>query len=292
LDDDIEADLALLKIDAECATVLRLADSNTVPLAEEILVIGFPLSDLLGESLKISRGEISGRVAGDSSPRFQTDATLNPGNSGGPVVNHRGEAVGVASAFLTGARINNVGMVIPSNLVRKLLETHELKLKAGDTGVSAMDGPDLVRSVQDGVAFILVESLPEAAAASVEFTANYQQIGRQGTREGSSGTLRVNSNGETFGVREDVSMPYFLGQLADFCLEYLPDDKRRNWERHRTVRRHRQPQDELERYRRLTPGFGLRANVTQPVEPEYIDGDEHCLYEVQAPWAGGWKGAF
>lgn len=113
--EEAESDIAILKIDAKCSAVLPLTDSDDVPLAEEILAIGFPLSNVLGESMKISRGEISGIVQHESSPRFQTDATLNPGNSGGPVLNNRGAVVGIASAFLIGSRINSVGLVIPSN---------------------------------------------------------------------------------------------------------------------------------------------------------------------------------
>ena len=244
LAEEAKSDIAILKIDATCPAVLPLADSDDVPLAEEIRAIGFPLSNVLGESLKISRGEISGIVKHESSPRFQTDATLNPGNSGGPVVNDRGAVVGIASAFLIGSKINSVGLVIPSNEAAEVLRKNKLDVTA-KSGDKVLGGPDLVRSVQAGIAYVQVESSELRDATAVEFTANYEQDGDDNSRKASSGTLHIDSLGNVSAREKDVDLPFFLGDLGQVCLDKMPPDTRSQW----TLRR-----DVTLRFRKQTGG--------------------------------------
>ena len=233
--EEAESDIAILKIDAKCSAVLPLTDSDDVPLAEEIRAIGFPLSNVLGESMKISRGEISGIVQHEASPRFQTDATLNPGNSGGPVLNNRGAVVGIASAFLIGSRINSVGLVIPSNEALRVLHRNRLTLTARADD-KTLTGPELVRSVQNGIAYVQVERQTLGGPAmSVDFTANYEREGEHDSREGSSGTLHIDRKGQVVAQQEDVDLPYFLGELGSICLEPLPADVRAQWTHRRDV---------------------------------------------------------
>ena len=78
--DPVGKDLALLHVDASNLPVVPLADSDKVELGEDIRALGFPLSDVLGESIKITRGSVCGIVKRDDSNLFQVDATINPGN--------------------------------------------------------------------------------------------------------------------------------------------------------------------------------------------------------------------
>src|SRR5258708_6056827 len=89
-------DLALLRAPVRSCTTLTL--QNTSPhLAEEVFVIGDPL----GFSGSVSRGIVS-RVGDYKGVHvLQLDASMNPGNSGGPVVNHHGEVVGVSTFSVT-----------------------------------------------------------------------------------------------------------------------------------------------------------------------------------------------
>ncbi len=118
---DRECDLALIQIPASGLPVLPLGDSKKVELAQEVRVVGFPLSDVLGNSIKITSGSVAGVVEHEGQRLFQVDAAINPGNSGGPVVNNRGEVIGVASAKLAGSEISNVGFAVSVEKVRALL---------------------------------------------------------------------------------------------------------------------------------------------------------------------------
>ena len=67
--------------------------------------IGYPLSSVLGNSLEATRGTVSGIDAVKEEKRFQIDASVNGGNSGGPLVTEGGQVVGVVNAKLTGSAI-------------------------------------------------------------------------------------------------------------------------------------------------------------------------------------------
>lgn len=102
--------------------VLQLADSDQLKVGEEVLAIGNPL----GLDQSLTRGIVSAvnRVLPPSflalhEPLIQVDTPINHGNSGGPLLNHCGEAVGITTAIINDAQ--NIGLVIPINLVKSSL---------------------------------------------------------------------------------------------------------------------------------------------------------------------------
>ncbi|MBV8907123.1 MAG: Do family serine endopeptidase, partial [Acidobacteriia bacterium] len=122
---DAPSDLAVLKINASGLPVLELGDSDAVRVGDVCLAIGNPLG--VGET--VTNGIISAkqRATGLSSGNFedflQTDAPINKGNSGGALVNTRGELIGINSQILspTGASIG-IGFAIPSNMARNVMD--------------------------------------------------------------------------------------------------------------------------------------------------------------------------
>src|SRR5262249_32454588 len=103
----------------------RLGDSDRVDVGDRVIVVGAP-SDL---SYSLSVGYVTGRRAAQRDPGpfsrmelFQTDAAVNPGNSGGPMVNEAGEVIGVMSHNIsdTGGS-QGLGFAVTSNFARKVL---------------------------------------------------------------------------------------------------------------------------------------------------------------------------
>jgi serine protease Do len=117
---DRRVDLALVKVDAPTALpVIPLGDSERLAVGELVLALGHPF----GLEQTVSLGIVSrkGAPLQAAAPGFdfiQTDAAVNPGNSGGPLVDMRGQVVGVNTMA---ARNGSIGFAIPINLIKGLL---------------------------------------------------------------------------------------------------------------------------------------------------------------------------
>ncbi|MDO8516799.1 MAG: trypsin-like peptidase domain-containing protein [Nanoarchaeota archaeon] len=111
---DSNLDVALLKIPGDY-TPLMLGNSNNIQIGEKVIAIGNPL----GLQFSASEGIVSAvhRTGSNNLPAYiQTDAALNPGNSGGPLINTEGEAIGMNN-FKIGEG-ENLGFAIESNYIK------------------------------------------------------------------------------------------------------------------------------------------------------------------------------
>jgi Do/DeqQ family serine protease len=120
---DAPSDLAVLKVSGDKFPVLPLGDSDKVRVGDVVLAVGNPL----GVGQTVTSGIISakGRQTGLSDGSFedflQTDAAINRGNSGGALVNTRGELIGINSQILSPTGVNiGIGFSIPSNMAREV----------------------------------------------------------------------------------------------------------------------------------------------------------------------------
>ncbi len=124
---DPATDVALIKIDAAGLPTLKFADSDKLRLGEWVLAIGSPLGEELRST--ITAGIVSAK--GRSMPSngefkiesfIQTDAAVNPGNSGGALVNKAGELVGINTAIIsTTGSYTGYSFAVPSNIVSKIV---------------------------------------------------------------------------------------------------------------------------------------------------------------------------
>ncbi|MFW5642229.1 MAG: Do family serine endopeptidase [Roseicyclus sp.] len=120
---DTATDLALVKVEAEAPLpVAALGDSDALRVGEPVMAMGNPFG--LGGS--VTAGIVSARGrdigAGPYDDFIQTDAPINPGSSGGPLVNAAGEVVGVNTAIFSPSGGNvGIGFAIPANLVKDIV---------------------------------------------------------------------------------------------------------------------------------------------------------------------------
>jgi S1-C subfamily serine protease len=171
--EDPDTDLAVVRSTASGLAALKLGDSQAIKVGQLVIAIGNPL----GFSATVTAGVVSalGRSLRSRSGRLmddiiQTDAALNPGNSGGPLVNSRGAVVGVNTAVISGAQglcfaiAANTAQFVVARLIR------DGRIRRSYVGVAGQNTPiarQIVRfyglAVPSGVLVVTIE--PDSPAA-------------------------------------------------------------------------------------------------------------------------------
>ena len=122
---DSKTDIAVLKVDAKNLPVLAFGDSSKMRVGNFVLAIGNPFglnqTVTLGIVSATGRGELG---IEDYEDFIQTDAAVNPGNSGGALVDERGDLIGINTAIVSEGSGGNqgVGFAIPGNMARNVME--------------------------------------------------------------------------------------------------------------------------------------------------------------------------
>jgi serine protease Do len=165
---DPDTDIALIKVDGQAdLPAAPIGDSNALRMGEWVLAIGNPL----GYEHTVTVGVIShlGRKLFDASldNYIQTDAAINFGNSGGPLINARGEVIGISAAI--SSRASNIGFAVPINGASAILPQLREKgrVSRGYIGIGPRDvDPDLQRSLGLSVSSgAMVQDVTESSPA-------------------------------------------------------------------------------------------------------------------------------
>ena len=180
---DPESDIAALKIEAEDLVPAALADSDRAREGNWVLAFGSPF----GLNRTVTHGIISARDRGQVSlgstirikDFLQTDAAINPGSSGGPLVNLDGEVVGINTAIASHSGSNSgVAFAIPMNLVKRVVRQLIDKgaVARGYLGVhlaQTLEASDAIRLGLERAQGALVESVyPDTPAAAAGLKGN------------------------------------------------------------------------------------------------------------------------
>ncbi|HET7600856.1 MAG TPA: trypsin-like peptidase domain-containing protein [Gemmatimonadales bacterium] len=171
---DPTVDVAVVRIDARDLPTIPLADSDHLAVGQTAIAIGNPL----GLERTVTEGVVS---AINRSPRgfgldglIQTDAAISPGNSGGPLINSSGQAIGINTAVISAPGASGLGFAIPINLAndiaRQVLTTG--RITRAFLGIDYRDiGPELARQfrlpVDEGVIVATVGRGTPAAEAGL-----------------------------------------------------------------------------------------------------------------------------
>ena len=188
------ADVALLELiwPRKNAVTLKMADSDQVKIGERVFVVGAPYG--LGHSL--SSGYVSGIIKDDNdknpftnSEYIQTDAAINTGNSGGPMINMNGEVIGVVSNILTqSGGFQGIGFASSSNITKDLL--FEKKIIWNGTDVIPLSGK-----------IAQIFNLPQESGLLVQRVVKVSPFGILGVEDGD---IEMTINGEKLIVGGDI----------------------------------------------------------------------------------------
>src|SRR5213075_2212868 len=195
--DDPDTDLAVIRIEAQHLFQVRLADSENLRVGQVVIAIGNPF----GFQASVTAGVISalGRSMYSQSGRLidniiQTDAALNPGNSGGPLVNSAGEVIGVNTAMIRPAQ--GICFAIASNTARLVAGwlIRDGRIRRGYIGVAGQNVPIHRRIIR-------FYRLPLETGVLVVSIEKNSPAERAGLREGD---LMVAFNGQPIGSVHDL----------------------------------------------------------------------------------------
>ncbi len=125
--EDFDKDLAILKISKGDLTTVTFGNSDKIDVGEVAIAIGNPLEESLSGTVTV--GVISAidrklEIEGRSMKLIQTDAAINIGNSGGALLNNKGEVIGINTFHIPSNRAEGIGFAIPSNEVLKVINNY------------------------------------------------------------------------------------------------------------------------------------------------------------------------
>ena len=208
---DPDTDLAVIKIDppAEGLTVVPLGDSDRLAVGQKVLAIGNPF----GLDRTLTTGIISGlqrpiraRNGRPIDAAIQTDASINQGNSGGPLLDKFGRMIGINSQILTpsGGSVG-VGFAVPVNTAKRVIpqliqfgEVRRPKLGVGTYDVSRLSSQGMRLPVESGV---LITSMAPGGAAAI---AGLRGLSRDAMGEYVLGDIITAINGEKINNQDDL----------------------------------------------------------------------------------------
>jgi S1-C subfamily serine protease len=164
-------DLAVLQVDA-IREPLPIPADPTLVKGQEVLTLGYPLVALQGQEAKATFGRVNALSGYQGDVRFaQIDVPIQPGNSGGPLLDRRGHVVGVVTSMLhplatmqaAGVVPQNVNYAIKSEHARVLLERTRdrdgvaLTLESGDSAAPERELSELVAAIEDSVVLVVAQ---------------------------------------------------------------------------------------------------------------------------------------
>lgn len=207
---DEDLDLAEIKIDKGGLQPAKFGDISQVAVGDEVVAIGTPLSFGLRNSA--TRGIISGMNRSENRQyRFiQTDAAINSGNSGGPLVNMKGEVVGINSWVYAGIGVQGMSFSIPIDSVRYAIDQFEKfgKIRRPYLGLAFSDSITSIYGLPNTVSGVTVKSIEKGSPAQkYNIKVDDRLISING--------IKVNS---TTDYNEEMKK-YLPGDIAEFKLQ-------------------------------------------------------------------------
>lgn len=150
---DSKNDLAILKSNVRPKRFYKLSP-NDPKLLQEVIIAGYPLGKRVSSAIKTSKGSVTSLAGfGDNYSNFQTDAALNQGNSGGPIIDETGNVVGVAVAnFGKQAGVESFNFGIKSSTVKTFINSNDINFTRGSK--SKLNNNQLVSLINDATIYL------------------------------------------------------------------------------------------------------------------------------------------
>ena len=221
---DTDEDIAIIKIDADKLTAVKCGDSDKLVVGEELLIVGNPLGELGGTVTNgiVSATEREIQVGGVAMRLIQTNAAVNPGNSGGGMFNMNGQLVGIVNAKSSGMGIEGIGFAIPVN---QALNVSEQLLTKGYVSGKPMIGVSLedVSDSTGSYGFFFGGSRPSSVKAGVYVRSLVEGMNDKVLKEGDR---IIAVNGDEITTSDDLKAVVSKSAIGDkLTLQLYRDNK-------------------------------------------------------------------
>ena len=145
-------DIAILKSNAKPDVIFPVSNED-VSLLEDVIVAGFPLGKQISSAIKTHKGVVTALAgAGDNYSFFQTDAAINQGNSGGPIINQKGNVVGIAVATWVEEGVQGVHFGIKSSTLKTFASANGLNFASPN--YRDLSNKDLGKLITKGTVYV------------------------------------------------------------------------------------------------------------------------------------------
>lgn len=220
---DEQSDLAVLKIDATGLAPAVLGDSTTLEVGDLAIAIGNPLGELGGS---VTSGIISAldremTIDGQTMTLLQTDAAVNPGNSGGGLFNANGDLIGIVNAKSSGENVEGIGFAIPistaTDIIDELIANGEVTSRP-TLGVSLYNVEDEMTASQLGVdstGVYIVQIVDGGAADNAGLRSGDRIVSVDGSEVSSASDVRAALNKHKIGESISITVER-NGQTQEF----------------------------------------------------------------------------
>jgi len=247
---DPDSDLAVLKIDANDLSYLTWGNSGALLVGEQVAAIGNPLGEFANSMTVGYISALDREINIDGTPRnmLQTDAAVNSGNSGGPLLNLKGQVIGIVTAKSSGMNVEGLGFAIPSNTATRIVE--QLITDGYIKGRAVLGVMISMKQEDDDKTSVYVESVNDGSAA--------EKAGLE------AGDMILSANGA------DVST---IGGLKDIINALSPGD--------RLTLKIQRGNDEMSLTAILDE---YRPSDPAPVEPPFDNDSDFPYGDDDSPW--------
>lgn len=234
---DTDCDLAVLKIDASGLTSAEFGDSDSLMLGESVIAIGNPLGfDLMNT---VTSGIVSGlnrniTINDKAMNLIQTDTAINSGNSGGPLINKRGQVIGINSSKMSSsygsASIEGIGFAIPSNETSRIIDDlMEYGYVTGkpQLGISCQDVTETISQMYNMPVGVYITDVSQDSAAEKAGLQSGDIITAVDGRDIETAE-ELNSQKNTHMAGDTIEVTYIRGgkeKTAEIVLDEVKKDK-------------------------------------------------------------------
>ena len=145
-------DIAILKTNIKPNSIFPISNED-VSLLEDVVVAGYPLGKQVSSAIKTHKGVVTALAgAGDNYSNFQTDASINAGNSGGPIMNQKGNIVGIAVATWVQDGVQGVHFGIKSSTLKTFASSNSLKFSQANN--RELSNKDLGKLITEATVYL------------------------------------------------------------------------------------------------------------------------------------------